>query len=101
MAVLSVEGPLVAEEVGRLKEEIGTCETSGVVHFVLDLKETPFIDSASLETIQDIASDAGKRGGDVRIASLNDVCRDIFVATRMDNFIQTWDDAESAVRSLL
>ena len=99
--ILVVQGPLVEEHLEDLDAQLDNAVKEGVVRIVLDLKETPFIDSAGLERIQDMVSDMGKRGGDVRIASLNDVCRDIFSATRMESFVQVYEDRESAVRSLL
>lgn len=77
------------------------CVNSGLYRVVLDMRQSPFIDSQGLERLQDLVSDLGKRGGDLRLASPNDVCRDIFLATRMDSFVQVADDRESAIRSLM
>jgi len=41
-----------------------------------------------------------RRGGDLRIASLNDVCRDIFRVTRLDALLQIQDRLEQAINSL-
>jgi anti-anti-sigma factor len=101
IAILSLKGPLVADELPVLQQHVEDCSRSGVFRLVLDLKDTPFIDSAALEKIQNIASDMGKRGGDVRIACPNEVCRDIFVATRIGSFVQVLADKEAATRSLL
>ncbi len=101
VAILAIKGSLVSEEMDKLDVEVEECVEKGIIRVVLDLKEVPFIDSAGLEKIQDIVSNLGKRGGDLRIVSLNDVCADIFLATRMESFVQVSPDRDAAVRSLL
>jgi len=101
VAILAVHGPLVGEELDGLDSQVDECVNAGLFKVVLDLGQTPFIDSAGLERLQSIVSDLGKRGGDLRVAALNDVCQDIFWATRMESFVQVFADRESAIRSLL
>ncbi|MFC1735397.1 STAS domain-containing protein [Candidatus Hydrogenedentota bacterium] len=101
ITILSVSGPMIDEELTELDVFMDTCINSGTLRIVLELREVPFIDSAGLQKIQGIVTDIGKRGGDLRIAALNDICRDIFAATRMESFVQVSEDRESAVRGLL
>lgn len=101
VTVLRIKGPMTAEGLGLFGTMVAECIAANLLKVVLDVEEVPFIDSAGLEKIQSVVSDLGKRGGDVRIASANEVCTDIFQATRMDSFFQTYEDRESAVRSLL
>ena len=101
MAILAVHGALIGEEIEALDSRIDECVNNGLFKIVLDLGQTPFIDSAGLERIQSIVSDLGKRRGDLRIAALNEVCQDIFWATRMESFVQVFQDRESAIRSLV
>lgn len=101
VAVLDIEGSIVGDELGELDLAVDECLSSGIYRVILGLRQAPFIDNAGLERIQNMVSDLGKRGGDLRIAMANEVCKDIFLATRMDSFVQVHDDRESAVRSLL
>lgn len=101
VSILSLQGALVEEELPVLEREFDRCIESGAFRIVLEMRQVPFIDSAGLEKIQSIVTDIGKRGGDLRVAALNDVCRDIFLCTRMDSFVQVYPDREAAVRSLL
>ena len=98
--VITLRGPMVDEELHLLDTEVQESIESGSNKIVLDLKEVPFIDSAGLERIQDMVDSLGKKGGDVYVASLNDVCHDIFLATQMKRFVQVADSVDSAVRSL-
>ena len=88
------------EELESLGSAIDECLSSGAPKIVLDLSEVPFIDSAGLELLLSLVSRAGKLGGEIRLAAVNDVCRDIFGATRMDNFFQLFEDTSSALRSM-
>lgn len=101
LAILTLRGNVVAEELDLLEDHIRYCIKMSVVRVVLDFREVPFLDSAALEELQNIASELGKRGGDLRVASLNDVCSDIFLATRMESFIHVSPNRDVAIGSLL
>lgn len=101
VVIFNVDGPMVEEELEALDDLASQCINAGQLKVILDLQGTPFVDSAGLEKIQNMLSDFGKRGGDLKVAGLNEVCQDIFAATRMDGFVQVFDDREAALRSLL
>ena len=100
VAILSVKGAIIDEDLDTLDGKFAECVSEGRLKIVLDLESVPFIDSAGLEKIQETVSDLGKRGGDLCVSSLNDVCGDIFVTTRVDSLVQVFDDLEAATRSL-
>jgi anti-sigma B factor antagonist len=77
------------------------CLGAGAIRLVIDIAQVPFIDSAGLERLQQVVSDLGRHGGDLRVAAPNDICSDIFLATRMENFVQVLPDKEAAIGSLL
>ncbi len=97
---MTVHGAVVEEELERFDNAISECLSLGTPKIVLELSEVPFIDSAGLEMLLDLVSRVGKVGGEIRLAALNEVCREIFCATRMDNFFQLFEDTSSALRSM-
>ncbi len=101
MAVLTLRDAVVREELNEIDDVLEECSNGGVHRVVMDFRLVPHIDSAGLERLQDIVSELGKAGGDLRVISLNAVCSDIFTATRMDSYVQVSDDLESAIRSLV
>lgn len=101
VGVLNVQGPLVEEDVSKLDIEADKLRNTGIKKMVLDLRDAPFVDSAGLEKIQSLSFDLGRSGGDLRVATLNDVCRDIFMCTRVESFVQVFEDREAAIHSLL
>jgi anti-sigma B factor antagonist len=98
-SILTVSGPLVADEESALTEKVDACIADGITKLVIDMKQVPFIDSAGLETLQSLVPEFARKGADFRITGLNDVCRDIFIATRMMSFIHVTEDTDEAVRS--
>ena len=101
VSILSLQGPMIEEELGVLEREVEASLGSGITRLVLEMRQAPFIDSAGLEKIQALAADLGRRGGDIRVCSLNEVCRDIFLCTRMESLVQVYPDRDTAVRSLV
>ena len=99
VAVMTLSGPFVAGEERKLTEQTDVCTAEGITRIVIDMKQVPFIDSAGLESLQSLVPEFARKGADFRITGLNDVCRDIFVATRMMSFLHITEDTDSAVRS--
>ncbi|NQU41928.1 STAS domain-containing protein [bacterium] len=101
VAVLAVKGPLIEEELEILDKEIEQTVRAGLHKVILDIKEMPFIDSAGLEKLQTLVSNLGKQGQNLCVATPNEICRDIFMATRLDNFMLIFEDREQALRKLI
>lgn len=101
VAVIAVNGAVVVEELDSLRSKLEECFAGGSHNIVLDLREVPFVDSAGLELIQQFASDAVRRGGELAVSSMNNICEDIFDATRLSNRLRTFEGRDSAVRGLL
>jgi len=101
VTVLSIVGPLIEEELAPLNEDIARWEQQRPVRLVLNMSEVTFIDSVALEWLQHLSEELSRGGGEVRIAALNEVGKDIFAATRMEHFVSVSENTETAVRSLL
>lgn len=100
ISVLSIDGPLIEEALESLDTVVSECLETAIPRVLLDIRLVPFIDSAGLERIEGIATNIGRRGGEFRLCSPNDVCRDIFIATRLDSLVQTYADRDAAVASM-
>ena len=99
VTVLALRGALNSDSAESLLAEVSICKASGSLRIVLEMREVPLIDSAGLESIQSLLVDLGRRGGDICLADVNKVCRDIFIATRMESLVRVYDDVPNAVRS--
>ena len=101
ITILGVSGPIISGEFSPLEARVFECISSNALKIVIEIQQVPFIDGEGLNKILEIVLDVGKRGGYARIASPNDVCNDIFTATRVREMIEVFDDVDAAVKSLL
>ncbi len=101
ITILSVQGSIVSQDLSDMKSMIDECMTGGETKLILELAQVPFVDGEGLEAIQEAVTVLGKRGGDLKVCALNDVCRDIFNATRMNGFVQVCENRDEATKSML
>lgn len=98
--IIAPQGAIIAGDLESFGEAVDACIAEAKLKIVIDFRNVPFIDSAGLENVMDIVCEVERRGGDLRIASLNDVCRDIFRVTRLDALLQIQDRLEQAIDTL-
>ena len=91
----------MSQDLDEVKSAIGECVAAGQTKLVLELAQVPFIDGEGLETIQESVTTLGKLGGDLKVCALNDICNDIFEATRMNSFVQVCENQDEATKSML
>ena len=101
ISIVSISGAMVAEELDLLDTKVEESFRAGTSKIVLELKQVTFIDSAGLEKIQSIVADAMERGGEACVASLDELCSEIFRITRMDCSVHVAEDREAGVRAVL
>ncbi len=65
---------------------------------ILDCKAISFMDSQALELLLQMDDELKKRGGILKLARLNAVCRDILIATRLLNTLHAYKDMNEAIR---
>lgn len=83
--VLSLKDSLTHESCEQLESTIEECIEQGKTEIMLDCKALEFLDSAALELLVRVHEELKKRGGSLKLVSLNGVCRDILTATRLTN----------------
>lgn len=93
--------PLADDYVGVLMEEVEKCLAGGEVKIVLDFKNVPYIDSSGLEALLEADESVRKKGGVLKIANPNSICKDIFMATRLAGRFEIFPDIEVAGKSFL
>ena len=69
------------------------------IKIILDCKAIPFLDSEALELLVRMHEDLEKRGGALKMVGMNDVCRDILLATRLIGVFSVYRDVLEATRS--
>ena len=69
----------------------------GKTEIILDCKSVSFMDSEGLELLITVHEKLNKVGGKLKLCGLNKVSRDIFLATRLINVLQVYEDIQKAV----
>jgi len=80
---------------GLLKRIIEQNQTT----IILDCKSVDFLDSKALEMMTHTHEELRSRGGVLKIANLNTLCRDILKVTRLINVFHIYEDIPEAARS--
>lgn len=78
---------LFSEAINQQKTEI-----------IFDCKGVSFIDSAGLELLVETNKKLRSRGGILKMIALNEVCRDILVATRLITHFHVFTDIHEAIK---
>jgi anti-anti-sigma factor len=98
-AVLSAPETFTHEQAPAFAEALEVLCSQKQTSVVLDCKKTAFMDSVALEHIIDAHNQLRALGGVFKIVSLNSVCRDILVVTRLVNVLNVYSDVPDALRS--
>jgi anti-anti-sigma factor len=78
----------------RLQAVIGRNQ----IALILECKEVGYLDSTALEMLLRTQETLQDRGCQLKIVSLNAVCRDILIATRLINQLHVYPDMQEAIR---
>ncbi len=101
VTVLTPETPLLGDSSESLREKIQLCLEVGECHLVLDFQRVTYVDSQALEMLLAGSRLARHKGGALKIAQVNEVCQDVFIATRTRHVLELYPDIPNAVRSFL
>lgn len=99
VTVLRPDGPLRVDATEAIDQELKPHLAAGVPYLVMDLSETPLIDSAGLEWILNWDETCCRRGGCLRLCSVGELCQDILRITAVGASVQQFDDLTSALGS--
>lgn len=95
--VYSVEGPLNLESAEGLRRAVESAPLAGRPQWVIDLSESPLVDSAGCEALLDARDTAVRVGGAVHLAGLSPLCRDVLLATGVLRYFQAFEGVKQAV----
>lgn len=100
VTVLKIYGELEVGSLEEFRKHMDEVIAEGRINLVLDLEETPFIDSSFLGELVKYYNSLTKRSGYLSLASLTDNVKKIFELTRLDKILNTYDDVDKAVEDL-
>ena len=95
--VITGESPLQGSSIDSLKVIVENCVAAGQPRIVLDLSEISLIDSSGLDYLLDVRDQCIQRGGQLRLAAPNDLCRDILEVGEVAEALEICGNVTSAV----
>ncbi len=99
VTVLRPNGPLRADVIDSIRQQLQPKLSGGVPYVVIDMSETPLIDGAGLEWILDLDETCCRRGGCLRLCNVGELCQDILRITAVGASIQQFDELTLALGS--
>ena len=99
--VIRGSDPLNADHVEFFEATLARFGDGGQPHVVFDMQSVPLVDSAGLELLLDIQERFRLRGGTLKLAAVNPLCREILKVTGVGPRFEIFPDSGSAVGSFL
>lgn len=97
--ILTPARALTFEQCPALEDAFVSAIEDRALGLILDCKRVSLMDSEVLELILKVHEDLEARGGALKLAELNDVCRDIMTVTRLTAILNIHADLGSAIKS--
>ncbi len=101
VVVVRPVGPIVRGELDELEYELERLTRHWSRRVVLDLGDTPLIDSAGLELLCRTHRAFAEHGLQLKLSGLGETMATIFELTRVGRRFQLFTDSSTAVRSFL
>jgi anti-anti-sigma factor len=95
--VLTPKGSLTYETCDALLVALEQASNEPRPAAVIDCQKVSAMDSAALELLKTWHQNFRSNGGTLKLASLNDVCSDILMVTRLNHVFNVCDSVEHAV----
>jgi len=99
--VVELQGELVTEYVQQFKDAISETMSADPGGIVLDMSKVGFIDSVGLEELLSLREECNDKSCQLKLAGLDENCRKIFVVTRLQNQLDTYEELAEAVKSFV
>lgn len=94
---LSLKNAITWENCAELRKKLEQKIAEGRNEIILDFKQVTLLDSAALELLIDMHDALMNKGGVLKIVGINEVCRDILLATRIINILFVFKDMNEAI----
>lgn len=98
---LAIEGNILQESVDVLKERFMNLIENGHVQIVLNMAQSNYVSSLCLAVIVDVKNRLAQSNGDLKIANVNRLIRNLLEITNLVKKIELFDSVEEAVASFM
>jgi len=98
---LAIEGNILQESVDALKGRFYDLIENGKVHIILNMAQSNYVSSLCLAVIVDVKNRLAQSKGDLKIANVNRLIRNLLEITNLVKKIELFDNVEDAVASFM
>ena len=99
--ILPLKNAVTHQNCAELEAALQECMDNNKTEIILDCRALTFLDSEALELLVRVHEDANSRGSELKLISLNTVCSDILIATRLMNILNVYKDIHGAIKKWL
>lgn len=99
VVVIDIPERLTTDTSDTLKHLIKDLINNGKCRFVLNLKNTRYVDSSGLGAIVSKIASTRSKKGDIRLAVLQQYVQEIFEITHINQIVHCFDSVQAAVDS--
>jgi anti-sigma B factor antagonist len=96
--IFSLEKEVVQEDVDVLQKKLLETLDEGGLKVVLDMSKCNYITSMGLSAIFHVKRKFNEKGGDIRIACINTLIKNLFSLTNLNKTISIYDSLEDATK---
>ncbi len=96
--ILPLKNAVTHQNCAELETAFQECVDNNKTEIILDCRALTFLDSEALELLIRMHEDADSHGCELKLISLNKVCSDILVATRLMNILNVYKDIHGAIK---
>ncbi len=101
VVVAKPTGPLVAADAEAFKDRMRELIRENLGRVVIDASALPYVDSAGLESLADIAQELAQSGKGLKLCTANETLRQVIELTGLSPQFEHFEDPNAAVRSFL
>ncbi len=98
ITIIEVTGQLIVGNRQELKEDVLKLLESGARKFLIDFRDTAYIDSSGLGVLVSLSKKIREKGGEMRLSNLNEDLRTLFELTKLDTLFDIADSRDEALK---
>ncbi len=99
VTVVFIDGNVLQENVPIFRVKLLELVEEGKVNIVLDMVASNYISSMCLATIVDVKKKVNEQGGDLKLARVNKLVRNLLETTSLIKKVETYEEIDQAVQS--
>jgi len=99
VTVVTIEGDVAIPESEKFREFLMHRIESGSCELLLDFRSVAYVDSSGVSALLSLLQAARKKGGDIRLAGLNERIREIFRQIGLHHVFRKYDTLHEGVES--